>query len=81
MAAGDPVGLEQDGDRRLIVDQHGVPVGRPARMFAPPQGATFVQGSVHAITTRYRSDSGESFQSQLRRDRWSVVLPELIYRI
>lgn len=80
VAAGDPVDLKQDGERRLIVDRHGVPIGRLARKFEPPQGATFMGGSVHAITTRFRSDSGEEFQSQLRRDRWSVVLPELIYR-
>ena len=80
IAAGDAVGLKQDGDRWLIVDQDGVAIGRLARKFAPPQGATFVEGSVYAITTRFRSDSGEDFQSQLRRDRWSVVLPELVYR-
>ena len=80
VAAGDPVGLKPDGDRRLIVDRHGVAIGRLARKFEPPDGATFVEGSVFAITTRYRSDSGESFQAQLNRDRWSVVLPELVYR-
>ncbi len=80
IAAGDSVGLKQDGKRWLIVDPQGVAIGRLARKFAPPQGATFVEGSVYAITTRFRSDSGEDFQSQLRRDRWSVVLPELVYR-
>ena len=80
IAAGDPVSLKQDGERWLIVDRHGVAIGRLARKFEPPESATFVEGSVHEITTRYRSDSGESFQSQLRRDRWSVVLPELVYR-
>ena len=79
IAAGDPVGLKQDGDRVLIVDRHDIAIGRLARKFEPPTGATFVEGSVHAITTRYRSDSAESFQPQLRRDRWSVVLPELVY--
>ncbi len=79
-AAGDPVGLQQDRDRWQIVDQHGFVIGRLARKFEPPEGATFLEGSVHAITTRYRSDSAESFQAQLRRDRWSVVLPELVYR-
>ena len=79
VAAGDPVGLKQDGSRWSIVDRNGVSIGRLARKFAPPQGAAFAEGRVHAITTRFRSDSGEDFQSQLRRDRWSVVLPELIY--
>ena len=80
IAAGDAVGLRQDGDRWLIVDRDGVAIGRLARKFEPPDGAAFVEGSVYAIITRYRSDSGEDFRSQLRRDRWSVVLPELVYR-
>ena len=80
IAAGDAVGLKQDGDRLLIVAQDGVAIGRLARKFAPPEGATFVEGVVYAIITRYRSDSGEDFQAQLKRDRWSVVLPELVYR-
>ena len=71
---------KQHGDRWLIVDQDDVAIRRLARKFAPPQGATFMEGSVYAITTRVRSDSGANFQSQLRRDCWSVVLPELVYR-
>ena len=81
IAAGDPVGLKQDGDRLLIVDRHDNGIGRLARKFEPPEGATFLKGSVFAITTRYRSDSAESFQSRLRRERWSVVLPELVYTL
>ena len=78
--AGASVGLKQNGDRWLIVDRDGVSIGRLARKFAPPEGAAFVEGSAYAITMRFRSDSAEDFQSQLRRDRWSVVLPELVYR-
>ena len=80
IASGDPVGLRQNGDRWQIVDRHGVTIGRLARKFEPPAGATFLEGRVYAITTRFRSDSAESFQSQLRQDRWSVILPELVYR-
>ena len=79
IAAGDAVGLKQDGDRWLIVDRDGVAIGRLAKKYAPPQGAIFVEGSVHAIATRFQSDSGDDFLSQLRRDSWSVVLPELVY--
>ena len=80
IAAGDPVGLKRDDDRWFIVDQQGVAIGRLAQKFEPPEGATFLEGSVHAVITRYRWDSAESFQSLLQRDRWSVVLPELVYR-
>ena len=81
IAAGDPVGLKQDGDRWLIVDRDDVAIGRLARKFEPPKGAIFVEGGVHAIIMRYRSDSEERFQPQLRQERWSVVLPELVYTL
>ena len=80
IAAGDPVDLKQSGNRWLIVDQDGVEIGRLARKFEPPEDTAFVEGSVFAIITRYRSDSDEDFQARLKQDRWSVVLPELIYR-
>ena len=81
LAAGDQVSLRRDGERVLIVDRHDVAVGRLARKFEPPRDATFVEGTVFAIITRYRSDSAKDFQSKLRRDRWSVVLPELVYTL
>ena len=80
LSAGDPVSVKHASGRWLVVDRHDVAIGRLARKFAPPKGATFVEGSVFAVTMRFRSDSAEEFQSQLRRDRWSVVLPELVYR-
>ncbi len=80
IATGDAVDLKQDGDRRLSVDRDSVAIGRLARKFAPPEGSTFVDGSAYAIATRFQSDSGEDFRSRLRRDRWSIVLPELVYR-
>ncbi len=80
IAAGDPVGLKQNGGQPFIVDKDGIEIGRLSWKFEPPAGAVFVEGNVQAIVTRYRSDSTESFQSRLRQDRWSVVLPELVYR-
>ncbi len=81
LAAGDPISLKQDGSRVLVVDRHGIAVGRLAQKYKPPKGATFVEGSVHAITVRYRSDSAESFRPRLRQERWNVVLPELVYTL
>ena len=80
LSAGDPVCLKRSGDSWLIVDRHDVAIGRLARKYKPPERATFVEGSVYAISTRFRRDSGEEFQAQLRQDEWSVVLPELVYR-
>ena len=78
--AGDPVKLKQVGERWLILAQNDVAIGRLAKKFKPPQGTTFVEGRVFAICTRYRSDSAEEFQGPLKRDQWSVVLPELVFQ-
>jgi len=80
LAVGDPVNLKQAGERWQITDQNGVVVGRLAKKFKPPQGAEFIDGSVFAISTRYRSDSSDEYQERLKRDEWSVVLPEFIYQ-
>jgi ATP-dependent DNA helicase RecQ len=80
LSAGDPVRLKQLGEGWLISDHNDVTIGRLAKKFKPPEGATFVAGSVFAICTRYRSDAAEEFQAQLKRDQWSLVMPELIYQ-
>lgn len=80
LQVGDPVELIEKGDRWQIVDQNGVVVGRLAKKFEHPKGALFVEGSVFAIYTRYRSDASEEYQDRLKRDQWSVVIPELIYQ-
>ena len=77
---GDPVELIEQGDRWQIVDRQGVVVCRLAKKFVHPKGARFAAGSVFAISTRFRSDSSDEFQGALKRDQWSVVIPELIYR-
>ncbi|MBK0400864.1 ATP-dependent helicase [Limibaculum sp. M0105] len=79
LSTGDPLRLKQSGDRWFILNQSDVPVGRLAKKFKPPQEARFLEGHVFAISTRFRTDSAEEFQGNLRRDQWSVVLPELVY--
>ena len=80
IAAGDPIKLKQNGNRHLIVDRHGTPVGCLAKGFNPPKDAVFKRGRVYAVTTRFRSDSADDFRESVRQDRWNVVLPELVYR-
>ncbi|MCY4003576.1 MAG: RecQ family ATP-dependent DNA helicase [Rhodospirillales bacterium] len=80
LAAGDSIDLKRVGERWTIVDQHGIAIGRLARKYRPPEGAKLVEGRVYAITQRFRRDSAEDFQARLRRDEWSVVFPELVYR-
>ena len=80
LEVGNSVKLEQKNDRWLITDENGVPVGRLAKRFEPPEGAAFIEGSVFAISTRYRSDGAEEYNDRLNRDQWEVVLPELIFQ-
>ena len=79
LAAGDPLGLVARGDRWWLTDAWGTTVCRLARKFVPPQASRYISGSVHAITTRFREDSAEDYQSWLKRDAWPVVLPELVF--
>ncbi|MFD0981157.1 RecQ family ATP-dependent DNA helicase [Tropicimonas aquimaris] len=75
----DPIFLEERGDRWVMMDRDGTAVCRLAKKFAPPRGAKFLHGSVYAISTRFRDDSAEEYQSYLNRDAWNVVLPELVF--
>ena len=79
LKTGDPLVLHQHGDHWMVTDRNGIPVCRLARKFSPPPGAVFVHGSVYAITTRVREDSAEEYQAHLKRNTWSVVLPELVF--
>ena len=77
--AGDPVFLRQLANSWQLTDRDGILVCRLAKKFTPPPNATFLHGTVYAITTRVRDDSAEEYQPSLKRDEWSVVLPELVF--
>lgn len=79
LKADDPLSLVLRGDRWVMTDGKGTPVCRLAKKFVPPAGARFLHGSVYAITTRFREDSAEEYQAQLKRDTWNMVLPELVF--
>jgi ATP-dependent DNA helicase RecQ len=76
---GDPIKLETEGDRFLLTNSQGVIVGRLAKKFEAPKGATFVGGQVFAIVARCRDDSSKDFHAQLRQERWEIIVPELIF--
>lgn len=75
----DPLLLAPRGERWVVTDEAGEPVCRLAKKYQPPAGAKFLRASVHAITTRFRKDSADEYQPQLKRDVWNVVLPELVF--
>jgi ATP-dependent DNA helicase RecQ len=81
LRAGDPVSLARRGDRWLIHDSAGVPVGRLAQSYAPPPGGEFVRGEVAAVLVRRLEDSEIGYRDRLQRDRWDVVVPELVFRL
>src|SRR5690606_15603740 len=76
---GDPVRLQKNGERWSLIDRDGTAVGRLARSYAPPRGAVFLDGYVTAAITARRGDSEAPFHHLLRRDRWEVVLAELVF--
>lgn len=80
LSSGDPLLLKQQGQRWIVTDHDGKTVCRLAKKFTPPVGAEFLHGSVYAVTTRFRDDSAEEYQAQIKRDSWRVVLPELVFQ-
>ena len=81
VVAGDEVSLETRNGQMLIVDRNGRPIGRVAQKFKPPPNAVLTAGRIHAVTTRFRKDSREEYSDRIRREKWRVVLPELIYKL
>ena len=77
---GNPVTLDQTGERWLIRDEQGRGVVNLSRAFAPPDNAVFLRAEVAAVMEWRKGDSEENYHHQLRRDAWEVVLPELLFR-
>ncbi|MCY3878020.1 MAG: ATP-dependent helicase [Rhodobacteraceae bacterium] len=74
ISAGDPVSIKHG----MIVDQSGIPIGRLAKNFKLPD-KTLIAGKVHTVIMRTQAESGEDFRNQLRREKWDIVLPELVF--
>lgn len=74
-----------ENEKRLweIRNEQGVVLGRMQRNFKPPAGYKLVKAKIGAIVTRYKSDTKadekNEYQSRIRRDRWEVILPDLIF--
>ena len=61
-------------------DVEGAVLSRLSRAFAPPEGAGFLKGEITAILAWRRADGDEEYDRHLRRDKWEVILPELVFR-
>ncbi len=76
----DPVTLEQQQGKWMILNAARQVLGRMASQWAPPEGTYLVSGRVGAIVRWRKSDNDEQFQTYIRRDDWETVLPELVFR-
>lgn len=77
---GDKLDLIFERDAWRLKNERGVTIGKLARKFEPPEGMTFREGRVYAILDRFRDDSSDDFKDAVKQERWSVVLPELIFK-
>ena len=79
LTAGDELRLRIIDDKRELVTDEGVCVGRLARAFEAPAGMHCIGGRVEAIVVRTWEDSNAEYAGSLRCDRWEVVVPELVF--
>jgi ATP-dependent DNA helicase RecQ len=76
---GDPVIFVAEGASWTIRDAKGQTLGRMSRAYAPPEGLAFLRGEIGAIVRWRKSDSKEEFRSNIRREEWEAVLPEIVF--
>lgn len=76
---GDPVTLVAEGASWTIRDAKGQTLGRMSRAYAPPEGLAFLRGEVGAIVRWRKIDNKEEFRSNIRREEWEAVLPEIVF--
>ena len=67
---GNKLTLARRDGRLLIVDAHGNNVGHMAGTWRSPEGTRLVSGLVGAIVRWRTTDSGEAFQTFIKRDEW-----------
>lgn len=76
---GDMLQLARAGERWVLRNSNGEPVGQLARAYVTPSDMTCIAARVAAVIVRKREDGDPEFRDQVRCDIWEVVLPELIF--
>ncbi|OUD11020.1 helicase [Marivivens niveibacter] len=76
----DPLWIEKQSGKWLLIDSQGVVIGQMAAKWEPPAGHVLVSGKVGAIIRWRKADNEEKFQTSIKRDDWETVLPEFIFR-
>ncbi|WP_416914438.1 UvrD-helicase domain-containing protein [Seohaeicola sp.] len=75
---GDPVTLIQQNGRSWLKDRQGRTLIRMRDEWSVPDGKRVVLAVIGAIITRHAHESGEEYRAMLNRDRWEVILPEIV---
>jgi ATP-dependent DNA helicase RecQ len=79
VAAGDPIRLKRRAGHWFVENSDGVALVRLAKDYSPPKGAEFIDGIVAAVIVRTGEEVNEDWRPHLRRNKWLVVLPELVF--
>lgn len=75
---GDSLHLVKDGARWSVRDTNGRALIVMKGGWDIPDARRIVSAEVGAIVTRHAYESGEEHRTKLRRERWEVVLPEIV---
>lgn len=75
--SGDELHLIREDGRWSLRDRRGRPLGRMAKAWQPPEGMTFLKGSVGAVVRWRKTDNEEAYREWIKRDEWETILPEL----
>jgi ATP-dependent DNA helicase RecQ len=79
LMVGDPLLLESDGGRWVLVDKNGTTVGRLASGYRPPEGMKCVSATVFAVVSWRRDDTRPEYKESVRCESWEVGVPELVF--
>ncbi|WEF32724.1 RecQ family ATP-dependent DNA helicase [Pseudoduganella chitinolytica] len=79
LRVGDRLSYVEDEQGARLMDETGVVVGRFSKNFRPPVGMRCVLARVRAVVVWRKCDNAPEFQARCQRDRWEVVLPELVF--
>jgi ATP-dependent DNA helicase RecQ len=79
VAAGDPIRLKRRAGHWFVENSEGVALVRLAKDYSPPKGSEFIDGIVAAVIVRTGEEVNEDWRPYLRRNKWLVVLPELVF--
>ncbi|QYF94648.1 RecQ family ATP-dependent DNA helicase [Massilia sp. PAMC28688] len=79
LRVGDQLRYVEDERGIRFDDTAGVTVGRLSRHFKAPAGMRCLQARVRAVLVWRKCDNAPEYQPHCRRDRWEVVMPELVF--